>query len=68
MKVVVAEEQTLEGPRTLHMGRWLKSACIHVEVWTAEPLVTDRPPELLTPSRVGVLTFGMSVGAPEETR
>jgi hypothetical protein len=31
------------------MRQRLKSACTHIEAWTAEPLVIDPGPELLLP-------------------
>jgi hypothetical protein len=48
-KIAVTEEQFLEGQRTAQKGGALQMRCTHTEVRTAEPLITDRPHELLTP-------------------
>jgi hypothetical protein len=49
LKVAVAEEQVLEGQRTAQKGEALQMRCTHIEARAAEPLVTDRPHELLIP-------------------
>jgi hypothetical protein len=53
LQVVVAEERALDGPEDLTTETAAQIGLYaHPEVRTAEPLVTDRPPELLTPSPV----------------